>query len=57
MFIILLQLAMCVLQGGLGLWWRKTHGEDRYFLALKVEGQVQLLPQTVSCLIICCAHA
>jgi len=37
--IILLQLAMCVLHGGLGLWWRSNYGEERYFLALTIEGQ------------------
>lgn len=39
--IILLQLAMCVLHGGLGLWWRSNYGEERYFLALTIEGQVK----------------
>lgn len=39
MLIILLQLTMCVLHGGLNLWWRNTRGRDRYFLALNTEGQ------------------
>jgi hypothetical protein len=38
--IILLQIAMCVLHGGLGLWWRNAHGVHRYALALTITGQV-----------------
>jgi len=38
--IIALQVAMCLLHGGLGLWWRNAHGVDRYFLALTTQGQV-----------------
>lgn len=42
--IILLQIAMCVLHGGLGLWWRNAHGVHRYALALTITGQVFTCP-------------
>lgn len=38
--IIGLQIAMCLLHGGLDLWWRNKYGVDHYALALTVEGQV-----------------
>ena len=44
MLIILLQIAMCVLHGGLGLWWRNAHGVHRYALALTITGQVSKSP-------------
>jgi hypothetical protein len=44
--IIILQLLMCALHGSLALWWRNQHGNNRYYLATTITGQVRPLAST-----------